>query len=118
MKARVCEAFVNLLKTRVDYLKPHLTNIIEFMLYATQDEDPNLALQAGEFWLALSDRSFCRDVLPPFLPRFSIEQDQRCLMNSRLVPVLLRGMVYSETDLLLLGVDEEEDDMIPDRPQV
>lgn len=60
------------------------------MLIRTQDPDGGVALEACEFWLSLAEQDVCREVLPPHLPR--------------LIPVLVRGMKYSEIDIILLKV--------------
>jgi len=73
------------------------------MLLRTQDSDEGVALEASEFWLSLAEQSICKDVLAPFL--------------SQLAPVLVRGMRYSEVDIILLKGNVEEDDMVPDREE-
>lgn len=35
----------------------------------------------------------------------------------RLIPILIKGMKYSEIDIILLKGDVEEDEMIPDNEQ-
>ena len=60
------------------------------MLMRTQDPDDTVALEACEFWLSLAEQPICRDVLAPHV--------------ERLVPVLVRGMKYSEIDIILLRV--------------
>lgn len=60
------------------------------MLLRTQDPDESVALEASEFWLSLAEQSICKDVLGPHLPR--------------LAPILVRGMRYSEIDIILLKV--------------
>ena len=47
--------------------------------------------------------SLFREVLQPHL--------------DRLVPVLVRGMKYSEIDIILLRGDVEEDENVPDREE-
>ena len=47
--------------------------------------------------------SHLREVLQPHL--------------DRLVPVLVRGMKYSEIDIILLRGDVEEDENVPDREE-
>ena len=47
--------------------------------------------------------SILREVLQPHL--------------DRLVPVLVRGMKYSEIDIILLRGDVEEDENVPDREE-
>ena len=61
------------------------------MLVRTQDSDETIALEACEFWLSLAEQPVCRDVLGAYM--------------DRLVPVLIRGMKYSELDIILLKVN-------------
>jgi transportin-1 len=70
----------------------------------TQDVDESVALEACEFWLTLAETPVCHEVLGPYLPR--------------LIPVLVKGMRYSEIDIILLKGDVEEDNqMVPDREE-
>ena len=62
-----------------------------------------MSLEACEFWLSLADEPVCKEALQPHL--------------DRLIPVLVRGMKYSEIDIILLRGDVEEDEMIPDREE-
>ncbi|KZS14399.1 Transportin-1 [Daphnia magna] len=103
VRKNVCRALVMLLDVRMDRLVPHMHNIIEYMLGRTQDGNETVALEACEFWLSLADQPICKEVLSPHL--------------ARLVPVLVKGMRYSEIDIILLKGDVEEDEMIPDREQ-
>nr|VZI04587.1 unnamed protein product [Spirometra erinaceieuropaei] len=97
----VCSALVLLVEVRVDVLLPHMKNIIEYMLLRTQDPDEAIALEACEFWLSLSEIPLCFQVLSGYL--------------DRLIPVLIRGMKYSESDLALLSNDLENDSHVPDK---
>lgn len=117
VRKNVCAAIVLLVENHMDRLIPHINSIIEvrtvnvfkfpvsvvdathraliilsfqFMLLRTQDPDENLALEACEFWPLLAEQPVCHDVLDPYL--------------ERLVPVLVRGMKYSETDLSMMKV--------------
>ncbi|GIY25943.1 hypothetical protein CEXT_561712 [Caerostris extrusa] len=103
VRKNVCRALVMLLEVRMDRLIPHMHHIIEYMLMRTQDLDEGVALEACEFWLSLADEPICKEALSPHLPR--------------LIPTLVRGMKYSELDIILLKVDVEQDDMIPDREE-
>ena len=60
------------------------------MLCRTQDANDTVALEACEFWLSLADQTICKEVLSPHF--------------ARLVPVLVKGMRYSEIDIILLKV--------------
>ncbi|KAJ8926914.1 hypothetical protein NQ314_020766 [Rhamnusium bicolor] len=103
VRKNVCRALVMLLEVRMDRLIPHIDNIIEYMLVRTQDADESVALEACEFWLSLAEQPICRSVLGTHL--------------NRLVPVLVRGMKYSEIDIILLKGDVEEDDNVPDKEE-
>ncbi|CAB4034331.1 transportin-1-like isoform X1, partial [Paramuricea clavata] len=103
VRKNVCRALVMLLEVRSDQLLPHMNNIIEYMLIRTQDSDENVALEACEFWLTLAEQSICKECLTPYL--------------SRLVPILVNGMKYSEIDIILLKGDVEEDESVPDSEQ-
>ena len=55
---------------------------------ATTDQNELVALEACEFWSAICETKVARPALGDFLPQ--------------LVPVLLKGMVYSEEDIAVL----------------
>ncbi|XP_055382559.1 transportin-1 [Condylostylus longicornis] len=103
VRKNVCRGLVMLLEVRLDRLLPHMNQIIEYMLLRTQDPDESVALEASEFWLSLAEQNICKEVLAPHL--------------HRLAPILVRGMRYSEIDIILLKANVEEDDMIPDREE-
>lgn len=103
VRRHVCRGLVMLLEVRMDRLLPHMGHIIEYMLQRTTDPDESVALEASEFWLSLAEQSICKEVLTPHLPR--------------LAPILVRGMRYSEIDIILLKGNVEEDDMVPDREE-
>ena len=103
VRKNVCHGLVMLLEVRMDRLLPHMPQIIEYMLMRTQDSDEGVALEASEFWLSLAEQSICKDVLTPYLPQ--------------LTPILVKGMRYSELDIILLKGNVEEDDMVPDREE-
>ncbi|CAB1318827.1 unnamed protein product, partial [Coregonus sp. 'balchen'] len=105
VRKNVCRALVMLLEVRMDRLLPHMHNLIEYMLQRTQDQDENVALEACEFWLTLAEQPVCKDVL--------------CNHLSKLIPVLVNGMKYSEIDIILLkgDVEEDDDEAIPDNEQ-
>jgi len=102
VRKNVCRGLVMLLDVRMDRLMPHMNSIIEYMLVRTQDPD-DTALEACEFWLSLAEHPVCKEVLGPHL--------------HKLTPVLIKGMKYSEIDIIILKGDVEEDEMIPDRDE-
>lgn len=60
------------------------------MLLRTQDADDGVSLEACEFWLSLAEQPICKEVLTSHI--------------ERLVPILVKGMKYSEIDIILLKV--------------
>jgi transportin-1 len=102
VRKNVCRGLVMLLDVRMDRLMPHMNSIIEYMLIRTQDPD-DTALEACEFWLSLAEHPVCKEVLAPHL--------------HKLAPVLVKGMKYSEIDIIILKGDVEEDEFIPDRDE-
>lgn len=90
----VCQAFNALLASWSDKLLPSMKNIIDFMLYSTQDADDGVALQAAEFWLTFVEEPDLPEHLRPYL--------------ENVLPVLLKGMVYSDDDPVV--IDTEDDD--------
>ncbi|GAA5850600.1 hypothetical protein JCM9279_007555 [Rhodotorula babjevae] len=101
VRKTVCQALVQLLATRPDVLVPHMANVVDFMLFSTQDiENDEVALEACEFWLTFAEDPELVNHLRPFLPK--------------VIPVLVQSMVYSEDDILLLDTDED-DAAVPDK---
>jgi len=60
------------------------------MMMRTTDEDDTVALEACEFWLSLAEQQICKEVLTTHI--------------EKLVPILVKGMKYSEIDIILLKV--------------
>ena len=82
----VCQGIVSLLTHRSEYLQPHISSIVEFMLRATSDNDATVALEACEFWLtfaSLDDEACTRSMMEALVTIFP-----------QLLPQLLKGMVY------------------------
>jgi len=82
----VCQGIVSLLSHRSEYLQPHISSIIEFMLRATSDTDTDVALEACEFWLtfaSLEEEACTSSMMEAIVVSFP-----------QLLPQLLKGMVY------------------------
>ena len=92
-----------LLDIRPDKIAPNLGSIVEYMMYSTQGEDDQVALEACEFWLSVANQPTLTQHLEPYL--------------EKIVPMLLNGMVYSEMDLLALGIDDEDDYEVADKAE-
>jgi len=108
VKRNVCRSFVQLADTRPDKIAPHMEGLVDYMVNQQRNsEDPDLALDAAEFWLCVGEHDKLRVTLSPYL--------------GKIIPVLLESMVYSEEDVLRLergGIDEDEEDRPEDlKPQ-
>lgn len=97
VRKHVCRAFVHIADVAPERIVPHMEGLVEYMV--TQQRNPHnaeLALDAAEFWLCVSEDENMRDHLGPYLPK--------------IVPVLLSSMVYSEDEILRLEGEEEDHD--------
>ncbi|MFH4974294.1 hypothetical protein AB6A40_001003 [Gnathostoma spinigerum] len=104
VQKQLCRALTLLLDSHLDKLMGTLPNIVEFMLLRTQDSNESTAVEACEFWLALSENpAVCKQSLAPYIPK--------------LIPVLVHCMRYSEMDIIMLKGDVEEDSTVPDRQE-
>ncbi|KAJ1966010.1 hypothetical protein GGI12_000384 [Dipsacomyces acuminosporus] len=98
----VCRAVVALLESRPDKLVPELENVVNYMLHTTQHSNTEIAMEACEFWLSFCEQEELVGNLEPFL--------------NKVIPILMRGMAYSEEDLLILDNDDD-DAVVPDSEQ-
>jgi transportin-1 len=105
VRKRVCETMVQLLNNRSDVLLGEIGNVIDYMLHCTQDDDPELAVEACEFWLTFAE-----------LQDETMASVLRSHLN-RIAPVLLNSMVYGDIEISQLGGDDEDDAAQPDRDQ-
>ncbi|CAI5518192.1 unnamed protein product, partial [Closterium sp. Naga37s-1] len=97
----VCSAVVQLIELQPSFLLPHMRNVIEYMLASTRDSDPDVALEACEFWSAYCENNQSPEMLREFLPQ--------------LVTVLLTNMVYADDDEAVIDAEDEGD--APDSDQ-
>lgn len=108
VRRNVCRSFVQIVDIRPDKVQPHMEGLVDYMVLQQRNtDDPDLALEAAEFWLCIGENSKLCPTLGPFL--------------EKIVPVLLESMVYDEEDVLRLegGADNaDEDDKAEDlKPQ-
>mmetsp|Transcript_18691 Transcript_18691/g.56506 ORF Transcript_18691/g.56506 Transcript_18691/m.56506 type:complete len:924 (-) Transcript_18691:2081-4852(-) len=80
----VCAGIVQLLSLQPEGVAAEVNNVVEYMLQSSQDDDEGLALEACEFWAAFCDSSVDVQLLRPHL--------------GRVVPMLLKNMIYDEFD--------------------
>ncbi|KAK9462639.1 armadillo-type protein [Lipomyces oligophaga] len=98
VRRNICTAFVMLLDVREDKLVPHLNGIVDYTLHCMGDDDEQVALEACEFLLGLAEHDQLQSQVVTFLPK--------------ILPVLLKCMVYSEQDILHFeSLDSDDADM-------
>ncbi|KAK4632407.1 Importin subunit beta-2 [Fulvia fulva] len=94
----VCRAFALLADALPEVLAPHIGGVIEYTISQQKaEQNDELALDAAEFFFEASSRPGLRDAMGPYL--------------SRIVPVLLDCMVYSEDDQIRLEGDDDDADV-------
>lgn len=98
LKKNICTAFLSILETRPDKLAPHIDGIMSYCLHVIQKGTNNeLSLEAGEFLLALASSNDFKAV-------FTTDKLKVIL------PVLLDKMVYSDEEMFLMEVADNNDD--------
>ncbi|KAH8708451.1 armadillo-type protein [Phaeosphaeriaceae sp. PMI808] len=98
VRKHVCRAFVHVADIAPEKIVPHMEGLVDYMVTQQRNpENPELALDAAEFWLCVGEDENMRDHLGPYLPK--------------IVPVLLSSMVYGEDEILRLEGEEEDYDL-------
>ena len=96
VRRNVCRSFVLIVDITPEKVQPYMEGLVEYM--ATQQrkstDDPDLALEAAEFWLAISENDKMCGTLGPHL--------------YKIVPVLLESMVYDEEAVMRLEADDDD----------
>jgi transportin-1 len=97
VRKQVCRSFLYVAEISPDNIIPHLEGLVNYTVAQQKSqEDPELSLDAAEFWVCLGDDQRLIPHLQPFLPT--------------IVPVLLECMIYSEDEILQLGGDVDDAD--------
>ena len=97
VRRNVCRSFVQLVDVRPDKIQPHLAGLVDYIVLQQRNvDDPDLALEAAEFWLCVGENDKMCPSLAPYLPK--------------IIPVLLDSMVYSEDDIMRFEGDEDDAD--------
>ncbi|KAF6260222.1 ARM repeat-containing protein [Scenedesmus sp. NREL 46B-D3] len=94
VRREVCIGFCQLIAVHPELLQPQLPQLIEYMLVSNQDADDEVALEAAEFWLAFCESDLGMELLIPVM--------------SRLIPVLMKNMVFDEYDDEVQAAEEAE----------
>ncbi|KAJ5551827.1 Armadillo-like helical [Penicillium sp. DV-2018c] len=103
VRQMVCQSFSQLLEAAPEKLVPHMEGLVNYILMQQQStDDPELALDAAEFWIGAGEQPLLKAELAPYMPK--------------IIPVLLQGMVYDEDEVAQL-MDEQDDAEIEDRAE-
>ena len=93
----VCQSLVQLVESKPEALAPNMEGLVNYILtQQAQSQDPDLAVDAAEFWLSVGEQPQLKGTMRPYL--------------ERIIPVLLSGMVYGEEDVFRLGGDTDDAD--------
>lgn len=108
VRRTVCQTFAQLVDFSPEKLVPHMEGLVNYIIMQQHNqEDPELALDAAEFWLVAGEQIKLQQPLAPHM--------------SKIVPVLLQSMVYDEDEAIRLtgeGDDAEDEDRQEDlKPQ-
>ncbi|PLB33468.1 putative importin beta-2 subunit [Aspergillus candidus] len=108
VRREACQTFAQLVDFAPEKLIPHMEGLVNYIIMQQQNqEDPELALDAAEFWLVAGEQAKLQQPLAPHM--------------SKIVPVLLQNMVYDEDEAIRLtneGDDADEEDRVEDlKPQ-
>lgn len=101
VRQRLCQAFVLVIDTRPEKMVPHMDGLVTYMCLQQKDTtEPDAALEAAEFWLAVSENDNVYPHLEPYL--------------KTIVPVLLQSMVYDEDSIIRLSDAAADDAALED----
>jgi len=95
VRKNVCRSFVLIVEIRPDKIQPYMDGLVDYMVVQQRNvDDPDLALEAAEFWLSVSENDKMCAGLGPYL--------------SKILPVLLESMVYDEEAVMRLEGDADD----------
>ncbi|KAJ9204689.1 hypothetical protein DTO166G4_6939 [Paecilomyces variotii] len=95
VRRTVCQSFAQLVDFAPEKLIPHMDGLVNYILMQQHNpEDPELALDAAEFWLVAGEQQTLHEPLAAHLPK--------------IIPVLLQSMVYDEDDAIRLAGEQDD----------
>ncbi|KAK2821856.1 hypothetical protein FQN49_007606, partial [Arthroderma sp. PD_2] len=103
VRRAVCQAFNQLAEVAPEKLIPHMDGLVNYVLMQEHSqEDPELVLDASEFWIVAGEEKQLRTAMIPYLPK--------------IIPVFLQNMVYDEEEAAIIaGKADDADEQ--DRPE-
>lgn len=103
VRQMVCQSFSQLVETAPEKLAPHMEGLVNYIIMQQQSQDdPELALDAAEFWIGAGEQERLQAELAPYMPK--------------IIPVLLQNMIYDEDEVARL-MDEQDDADAEDRAE-
>ncbi|KAG8528840.1 uncharacterized protein KY384_006529 [Bacidia gigantensis] len=103
VRRNLCRAFNLVIDIKPDRIIPHMEGLVDYMNLQQKDPDErDVALEAAEFWLAVSENEQICPYLEPYL--------------RKIVPLLLESMVYDEETIIRESA-RPEDAAVEDRTE-
>ncbi|KAJ5207786.1 hypothetical protein N7449_002165 [Penicillium cf. viridicatum] len=103
VRQMVCQSFSQLVETAPEKLAPHMEGLVNYIIMQQQSQDdPELALDAAEFWIGAGEQERLQAELAPYM--------------HKIIPVLLQNMIYDEDEVARL-MDEQDDADAEDRAE-
>ncbi|KKK13918.1 hypothetical protein P175DRAFT_0521964 [Aspergillus ochraceoroseus IBT 24754] len=94
----VCQGFAQLVDFAPEKLVPHMEGLVNYIILQQQSQiDPELNLDAAEFWLVAGEQLKLQQALAPHMPK--------------VIPVLLQSMVYDEDEAIRLAEEGDDADL-------
>lgn len=100
VRKTVCLAFLVVLETVPAQMAPHLDGVVSYALLQ-MDSDEEVAMEACEFLLALAELASLEN---------GVDRAKVAALLAKIVPVLLRTMVYLDEQIVLMEILDERDD--------
>lgn len=72
VKQCVCQAFTSIVEMSPETLKPVFSSVIDFMLYATQSDCEQLALEAADFWMVVIEQEMLQIDIQDHIEKYPI----------------------------------------------
>ncbi|KAL1983607.1 hypothetical protein VTN96DRAFT_10186 [Rasamsonia emersonii] len=95
VRRTACQAFGQLAEVAPEQLIPHMEDLVNYMIIQQNNgEDPELALDAAEFWLTAGEQQKLQQPLGQHI--------------HKIIPLLLKSMVYDEDDAIRLAGEEDD----------
>lgn len=97
VRKMVCISFSLLADAAPEKLAPHMEGLVNYIIMQQQcQDDPDLALEAADFWITAAGAEVLKIGLEPYMPQ--------------IIPVLLQHMIYDEEEVARLMDEQDKED--------